>query len=151
MTRSSLPPGICLPLAERPGPGRCRACICGRFDGPFAQAQAVAATILQLLRQGFRYREIAVAAADDPAGRTVLQTVLRQYGIPAYFAGQRPLLQEPVFEMVLAALDAATGGLEREDVLRWLKSGLAGVARADVDLLENYALVWNISGQPLGV
>lgn len=117
-----------------------------RFDGPFAQAQAVAATILQLLRQGFRYREIAVAAADDPAGRTVLQTVLRQYGIPAYFAGQRPLLQEPVFEMVLAALDAATGGLEREDVLRWLKSGLAGVARADVDLLENYALVWNISG-----
>lgn len=48
--------------------------------------------------------------------------------------------------MVLAALDAATGGLEREDVLRWLKSGLAGVARADVDLLENYALVWNISG-----
>ena len=51
-----------------------------RFDGPFAQAQAVAATILQLLRQGFRYREIAVAAADDPAGRTVLQTVLRQYG-----------------------------------------------------------------------
>ena len=29
MTRSSLPPGICLPLAERPGPGRRRACICG--------------------------------------------------------------------------------------------------------------------------
>lgn len=117
-----------------------------RCDDPFAQAQAVAATVLQLLRQGYRYRDIAIAAADYPGCRTVYDAVLRQYEIPVYFAGAEPVLHSPVFEMVMTALEAATGGMERDTVLWWLKSAGSGVEQAEADLLENYAITWNVSG-----
>lgn len=117
-----------------------------RCTDPFDQAQVVAATILQLIRQGYAYRDIAVAAADYPGSRTILDTVLRQYEIPIYFAGTEPVLRSPVFEMVITALEAATGGMEREAVLWWLKSACSGVDQVEADLLENYAITWNVAG-----
>ena len=53
---------------------------------------------------GARWRDIAVACADPETYRPVLETVLRRAGIPAYFAGTRDLLREPVVRMLLAAL-----------------------------------------------
>ena len=49
--------------------------------------------------------------------------------------------------LVLGVLDAATGGFEYEDVFRCLKTGLAGVTAEECDVLENYALTWDIRGQ----
>lgn len=74
---------------------------------------------------GARWRDIAVACADPETYRPVLETVLRRAGIPAYFAGTRDLLREPVVRMLLAALEAASGGMEQEAVLAYLKSGLS--------------------------
>ena len=48
--------------------------------------------------------------------------------------------------LLLGALDAASGGFEYEDVFRCLKTGLAGLSMAECDILENYALKWEIRG-----
>lgn len=48
--------------------------------------------------------------------------------------------------MLLAALEAASGGMEQEAVLAYLKSGLSPLDAAACDALENYAVIWNIQG-----
>ena len=48
--------------------------------------------------------------------------------------------------LITAALDAAAGGYEYDDVFRYLKTGLTGLEQEDVDLLENYALKWDLRG-----
>ena len=48
--------------------------------------------------------------------------------------------------MLLSALEAATLGMETENVLSYLKSGFLPVPRERCDRLENYILLWNIRG-----
>lgn len=110
------------------------------------ECRAAAGEILQRMEGGARWRDIAVACADPETYRPVLETVLRRAGIPAYFAGTRDLLREPVVRMLLAALEAASGGMEQEAVLAYLKSGLSPLDAAACDALENYAVIWNIQG-----
>ena len=117
-----------------------------RCEDTFDEARAVAATIIQLLHQGYRYADIAIASAEYPACRTIYDTVLRGYEIPLYFAGVESVLRKPVFEMLMTALEAASGAMERDTVLWWLKSGFSGLDWEQVDRLENYAITWNVSG-----
>lgn len=65
----------------------------------------------------------------------------------------RPILPERAIcsvsrscAMLLAALEAASGGMEQEAVLAYLKSGLSPLDAAACDALENYAVIWNIQG-----
>ena len=81
-------PGVCLPCAP----------------DIETECRAAAGEILQRMEGGARWRDIAMACADPETYRPVLETVLRRAGIPAYFAGTRDLLREPVVRMLLAAL-----------------------------------------------
>ena len=49
--------------------------------------------------------------------------------------------------LTLSALDAVSGGYEYEDMFRYLKTGLAGISHAQCDLLENYAIQWDLHGR----
>ncbi len=108
-----------------------------------AQCRWTAGELLHLAAQGVRWRDMSIAFADE-ACRPVLQSLLRSAEIPAYFAGDRDLLSEPVIRFVLTALEAATGGMEQETVLSYLKSGFSPLASDRVDRMENYILLWNI-------
>lgn len=114
--------------------------------GVAEECRVAAGEILRLVQEGCRWRDIAVACPDLPAYRPVLESALRRAGIPAYFAGTKDILQEPVIYMIRSALEAATGGMEQEAVLAYLKSGFSPLRREQCDRLENYALQWRISG-----
>ena len=47
---------------------------------------------------------------------------------------------------VLSALDAALGGFEARDVLRYLRSVISPLSQETCDRLENYAIMWGIRG-----
>lgn len=102
-----------------------------------------AGELLRLAAQGVRWRDMTVVFADESC-RPVLQSLLRSAEIPAYFAGDRDLLSEPIIRFVLTALEAATGGMEPEAVLSYLKSGFSPIASDRVDRMENYITLWNI-------
>ncbi|MDR0889890.1 MAG: PD-(D/E)XK nuclease family protein [Oscillospiraceae bacterium] len=111
-----------------------------------AQCRAVAGEILRLVQGGARFRDIRIQCADFAGERPVLASVLQRAEIPAYFAGTTDLLQEPVVQMLLSALESACGEMESEAVLAYIKSGFSPVLRDASDRLENYALLWKISG-----
>lgn len=109
------------------------------------QCCAAAGEILRLVSEGARWREISVACPDFKSCQPVLSSVFHRAGIPAYFAGDRDILRQSVVHMLLSALEAATGFMEQEAVLAYLKSGYSPVSRECCDCLENYILLWNIT------
>ena len=113
----------------------------------YAEAEWAAGEILRLVRtEGYRFRDITVTARDMDAEEGILRTVFARCGIPLYCARRSDILRRNVPSLLLGALDAVSGGMEYEDVFRCLKTGLAGVTAEECDLLENYAVKWDIRG-----
>lgn len=113
----------------------------------YVEVEYVSAQIRQMLRGGYRCRDIAVTARDLTEYAPVLEHIFARDGIPVYMSRRSDILQKPPLLLVLGALDAVTGGFEYEDMFRYLKTGLAGIDRAECDKLENYVVLWEIRGK----
>lgn len=130
----------CEPIVE--GSVRC-------FTAPSKESECrlAAGELLRLVQEnGLRWRDITVACADWESYAPILRSVLRQAEIPSYFAGDRTMLGHPTARMLLNVLAAASGSMEQEPVLEYLKSGFTPLSEDRCDRLENYILLWNISG-----
>ena len=110
------------------------------------QCSAAAERIMELVRAGARYRDIAIVCSDVAAFAPVLRLTMRKCGIPIYLSGTEPVSQTGVVSTLLSAMDAALEGFEQRSVLRYLRSALSPVTQEDGDKLENYAVIWGISG-----
>ena len=103
-------------------------------DTAFSEVEQTAADIRRLVAAGkCRYRDITVAARNMADYEGIIETVFERYEIPAY--------------LITGVLSALENGFEYEDMFRWLKTGLAGLAPEECDLLENYVLTWEIHGR----
>jgi len=114
--------------------------------GAQEEVASICADILHHVRSGGRFRDIAIACADEDALLPLLEAEFDRCNIPAFFAGKHPALRTPLLSAVLCALRAAVGQMEREDVLAWLKSDCAPLSATECDILENYVLLWEFSG-----
>lgn len=120
-----------------------RVCVV-RANSQRDEVVAAADRVMQLVRNGCRYRDISIVCADMNAYLRLVQLLFHRCGIPIYQAGTEDILQESVISMVLSAMDAAFGGFEQRDVLRYLKSVLSPIDMDTCDLLENYVITWGI-------
>ena len=117
------------------------------FPDPWTECTYAAQKIQSLTReQGVRYRDMNVVCGDFGGYKPVLLSVFRQYGIPVYVSGTEDILCKSVIATTLTAAEAAAGGLEQETVLRYCKSVLSPIDRDGCDELENYVLLWGITG-----
>lgn len=133
--------------AAEPWPGATEALTLHHSTGVYAACLEAAGQIQRLAMEGWRYRDMAICCTAPEVYRPVLESVTERFGIPIYISGAEPAARDPVIGMILAALDAATGGMDPEDVLRFLKSGLSPIAQDDCDRLENYVRTWRIRGR----
>ncbi len=117
-----------------------------RADGAYDEVRLAAEQVLQLVRSGCRYRDIGIVCADMGAYQNFVDLVFHRCGIPIYRSGTEDVLRNTVVVTVLAALEAALGGFEQRAVLRYLRSVLSPIDADTCDLVENYAVVWNIRG-----
>ena len=100
--------------------------------------------VLTLIQNGARYRDISLICIDPATYQNALTMQLSLCGIPAYFAGKDDILEKSVIATVLSAIDAALGGFETNDVLRYLKSALSPLELEACDVLESYVVLWNL-------
>lgn len=113
----------------------------------YDEVEYVASEIRRLVASGqYRYRDILVAARNMPDYEATIENVFERYEIPAFLNRSRDILEKPVIALVLAALDTVSGGWEYEDLFRYLKTGMTGLAPTECDTLENYVLKWDIHG-----
>ena len=117
---------------------------CGTVYG---EVERTAAQIRKLVAsRACRWRDIAVTARNMEVYGPVIESVFQRDGIPAYISRRSDILAKPPLTMLLGAVDAVTGGFRREDMFRYLKTGMAGITAEECDLLENYVILWSIRG-----
>lgn len=119
-------------------------------DSVYSECHAAAERIMELVRCGSRYRDISIVCPDMAAYANVLNMILNRYHIPVYLSGTEDILSKSVMSTVLSAVDAAVQGFEQADVLRYLKSPLSPLSVTQCDKVENYVLLWKISGNQWG-
>ena len=117
-----------------------------RADSIQGECWLAADRIRTLVRQGCRYRDISIVCNDMASYKNTLALVLHRCGIPLYLSGTEEILEKSVVSALLSALNAALGGFEQRDVMRYLKSVLSPVDMNVCDRLENYAILWGIQG-----
>ena len=115
----------------------------------FTEVEWVSQQLRQLAAEGYRWRDMGVCARNMEVYGPLLESVFRRDGIPAYISRRSDLLEKPPITMLLGALDAVTGGFDREDVFRCLKTGLGGITPDECDILENYVILWDIRGSSM--
>lgn len=116
-----------------------------RVNGISKECDLAARQVLDLVEAGARYRDIGIVCSDLNAYGRMLSLTFGRVGIPLYRSGTEDILHKPGIRTVRCALEAALGGLERRDVIRYLRSCL-GLDRDLLDKTENYAILWGISG-----
>lgn len=113
-------------------------------DSVTAECEAAASVVMDHVRKGARYRDIRLACTDMNTYGNALRMSFSRRGIPLYVAGTEDILDMPIINTVLAALDASTNGFEQKAVMRYLRSYLSPLEIEECDRLENYAFTWNI-------
>ena len=123
-----------------------------RYD----EAEACASIILKLLREGYRYSDIAVVAHDIRVNEGIIDTVLRRHGIKCFMSESSDVSSSPAVKLVLSALAVAAGGWRRKDVIRLVKTGMTPCGNGDDELtrleeniFEKYTYTWNIRGRKM--
>ncbi len=116
-------------------------------ESPFQESMAAVHQIMDLVRGGCRYRDIALVCTDLDVYRPSLELIFRRYNIPCYYSGTEPILQKSIIATVLTALDAAQSGFDPKNILRYLRSALSPLDSDLCDLVENYVIMWGIRGQ----
>ncbi len=115
-------------------------------QNPYAEAEAVAAHILELLRRGERCRDMAIIVRDPAAYRGILEPALKKNGIPLFVSEKTDLCTLAPVKLILSALRIRLYNWRRSDVLAHVKTGLCHADARAVDLFEEYVNTWSIQG-----
>ncbi len=113
----------------------------------YAEAEAAACRIAELVRAGAKYGDIAVIARSIDPLRGILDTALTNHNIPYFLSARADIDKQPAARLMTHALAVAAGGWRKEDVLLVAKTGLASLTDDECDALEAYTETWHIRGE----
>jgi len=113
----------------------------------FEEIETVARDIVRHCRDnGLRYRDIAVITGDLEGYAKLIEAVFSEYGISFFLDRKVEITRHPLIRLVLAMLDIFTENWSYEAVFRYLKTGMTGISREEIDRIENYVLACGIRG-----
>ncbi len=116
-------------------------------ESPVKELEETARRIRRMIRENnLKYGEIAVITGNLEAYKSTAAQVFEEAGIPYFLDEKHTILMNPFIEYIRAALDMVTKGFSYESVFRYLRCGMSGLTRAQVDMLENYVLALGIRG-----
>ncbi len=110
----------------------------------FDEAKFAVSTVLSLVREGYEYSDIAIAANNMADYLGVLDTAFEKANIPLGIDEAETFAESALFELVSAGLECAES-MRADTVIRYIKSGLSGLCEREEDLLEAYIRTWDIS------
>lgn len=112
------------------------------------EVNVIIRNIKTLVREkGYRYQDIAVVTGDTDAYGRELRKGFEREGIPFFLDSKRAVISNPFVELIRCALMIVYDNFSYEGVFGYLRTGLTGIPREDIDLLENYVLALGIRGK----
>lgn len=113
----------------------------------YDEVENAAREIIRLCREtGIRYRDIAVVTGNLPVYEGFIKAIFKEYEIPCFIDRKKDVNGHPLILLLLSALQIQASNWSYDAVFRYLKTGLTGIEREDVDFIENYALANGIKG-----
>lgn len=113
----------------------------------FSECEYIASIILSHIRKGARYRDFAIITRGIEKYDGILDAVFERHGIPLFTSSRSKLTATPLYKTVTAALNVIADGFNTEDVLTLIKCGLLEISAQELDALESYVTLWNITGK----
>lgn len=114
---------------------------------PRQEAEFIASEIRRLVREyGYRYQDIAVIASDMNAYADYLEKQCEMYEVPIFMDYKKSILLNAFVEYVRSLLAMAEQNFSYESVFRFLRTGMSGFTREEVDKLENYVIALGLRG-----
>lgn len=114
---------------------------------PSGEVACVVHRIQKLLREeGLKYRDIAVITGDLSGYGKEIAHQFEQSEIPYFLDDKKNILDNPMVELIRAALEAVRRDFDYESVFRFLRTGLVSRDREMTDRLENYVIALGIRG-----
>ena len=105
-----------------------------------------------------RYRQIAVIVPelDESAGASstyqdAIRRIFTQHRIPHFIDQRRGISHHPLIELLKSAVAVVSSAFQRDHLLLFLKTQLAGITEEEVALLENYSIEHGITGGRAGL
>lgn len=117
-----------------------------RAADDYDAAEAAALDIVRAIRSGLRYSEIAVIVRNIDTYRGIIDISLEKYGISYYISARTDVMAKPEIKLIISALSICTSNWRRDNVIGYIKTGLADITCEEADLFEKYCDTWNISG-----
>ncbi|MDD6812096.1 MAG: helicase-exonuclease AddAB subunit AddB [Lachnospiraceae bacterium] len=93
------------------------------------------------------YRDIAVVTGNMETYGNDVEEEFARFGIPIYLDRTRGILANPFTEYIRSALQIVLQDFSRDAVFHYLRTGLCGFRRGDIDRLENYIRRFGIRGK----
>ncbi|NSW89199.1 MAG: helicase-exonuclease AddAB subunit AddB [Firmicutes bacterium] len=113
----------------------------------YTEIECTARDIIRLCRdRGLRYRDITVVCGDLDVYEKLIRVILAEYDIPCFIDKKREVTKHPLVQLIISVFEIFIYNWSYEAVFRYLKTGLTGIPREDIDLIENYVLACGIRG-----
>ena len=112
----------------------------------FDECEAAAASILKKVHEGASWRDFTVVTRGLDRYDGILDVIFSKYGIPLFVSSRTDIKSKPLIKLILAALKLLKSNFRTADVISYIKTGLAGLDRDEITVLENYAETWAIRG-----
>lgn len=96
---------------------------------------------------GLHYRDIAVVTGSMETYGNDIEEEFARFGIPIYMDQTRGILFNPFTEYIRSALQIVLQDFGRDAVFHYLRTGLCGFEREDIDRLENYVRRFGLRGK----
>lgn len=111
------------------------------------EVSCVAHQIHRLVKEeGLRYRDIAVVTGDLRGYANEIDRQFTMSGLPYFMDDKKDIMNNPMVELIRAALEAVRKDFSYESVFRYLKTGLITDNQEMTDRMENYVLALGIRG-----
>lgn len=114
----------------------------------YSEVKRTSNEIVKLVRdEGYRYRDIAVAARNMDKYESLIEGIFSESSIPIYLDKKKDAMQNPIIMLIISALEVKKKRWSYEGVFTYLKSGLIDVDKEEINLLENYIIENGIRGK----
>lgn len=118
------------------------------FAGKHMQSEVdyVVREIHHLLKEGYRYRDIAIVTGDMEGYSRLFDKTFGLEQIPCFIDYKKKILENPLVELIRTLLQLFVRNFDYESVFRYLRSGFVDMEAEHVDKMENYVLAMGIKG-----
>ena len=118
-----------------------------RCENREAEVERIAEEIIRLVsEEGYRFKDIAVAAGDLPERRSLIGGIFSKAGIKYFDGSKSAAVYNKYMQFILAICRQDSIFSSNESIFRVLDAGVFDISADEAELLQNYVVKYNIEG-----